>query len=68
MTRLLNTNAFRLAAIYFTLFATSVLALLAFIYCSTADFVEAQAEETIDAEIAASPSNIASTASRAWSS
>ncbi|HLI19787.1 MAG TPA: HAMP domain-containing sensor histidine kinase, partial [Stellaceae bacterium] len=51
MTRLLNTSAFRLAAIYFTLFATSVLALLSFIYFSTADFVEAQAEETIDAEI-----------------
>lgn len=51
MTRLLNTSAFRLAAIYFTLFATSVLALLSFIYFSTADFVESQAEETIDAEI-----------------
>jgi signal transduction histidine kinase len=51
VTRLLNTSAFRLAAIYFTLFATSVLALLSFIYFSTADFVEAQAEETIDAEI-----------------
>ena len=51
MTRFLNTSAFRLAAIYFTLFATSVLALLGFIYFSTADFVESQAEETIDAEI-----------------
>ena len=51
MTGLLNTSAFRLAAIYFALFATSVLALLTFIYFSTADFVEAQAEETIDAEI-----------------
>ena len=51
MTGLINTSAFRLAAIYFTLFATSVLALLTFIYFSTADFVEAQAEETIDAEI-----------------
>jgi signal transduction histidine kinase len=51
VTRLLNTSAFRLAAIYFTLFATSVLALLGFIYFSTADFVESQAEETIDAEI-----------------
>jgi signal transduction histidine kinase len=48
---IINTSAFRLAAIYFTLFATSVLALLTFIYFSTADFVEAQAEETIDAEI-----------------
>ncbi|HEY1506931.1 MAG TPA: HAMP domain-containing sensor histidine kinase [Stellaceae bacterium] len=51
MPGLINTSAFRLAAIYFTLFATSVLALLTFIYFSTADFVEAQAEETIDAEI-----------------
>ena len=51
MRGIINTSAFRLAAIYFTLFATSVLALLTFIYFSTADFVEAQAEETIDAEI-----------------
>jgi signal transduction histidine kinase len=51
MTRLLHTSAFRLAAIYFVLFATSVLTLLAFIYFSTADFIEAQTEETIDAEI-----------------
>jgi signal transduction histidine kinase len=51
VTRLLNTSAFRLAAIYLALFATSVLALLTFIYFSTADFVESQTEETIDAEI-----------------
>ena len=51
MGRLLRTNAFRLAALYMVLFATSVLALLAFIYFSTADFIEAQTEETIDAEI-----------------
>jgi len=51
MTRILNTSAFRLAAIYFVLFAASVVTLLAFIYFSTADFVEAQTEETIDAEI-----------------
>jgi len=49
--RLLNTNAFRLAAVYFALFATSVLALLAFIYFSTAGFIERQTEATIDAEI-----------------
>lgn len=46
-----NTNAFRLAAVYFAVFATSVLFLLAFIYFSTADFVQSQTEETIDAEI-----------------
>lgn len=51
MTHYFNTSAFRLAAIYFALFATSVLALLTFIYFSTADFVERQTEETIDAEI-----------------
>lgn len=51
MPRLLNTNAFRLAAVYFALFATSVLALLAFIYFSTAGFIERQTEATIDAEI-----------------
>ena len=51
MARLLHTNAFRLAALYFALFATSVLAILVFIYFSTADFVERQTEETIDAEI-----------------
>ncbi len=51
MRRFLNTVAFRLAAVYFGLFATSVLALLAFIYFSTADFIEQQTEATIDAEI-----------------
>jgi signal transduction histidine kinase len=52
MMRFLRTNAFRLAALYFVLFATSVVALLAFIYLSTAGFVEAQTEATLDAEIA----------------
>lgn len=50
--RLLRTNAFRLAFLYFTLFATSVLALLIFIYWSTAGFVERQTDETLEAEIA----------------
>jgi signal transduction histidine kinase len=48
----LRTNAFRLAALYFVLFAASVIALLGFIYWSTADFVEQQTEATLDAEIA----------------
>src|SRR5262249_47186712 len=48
----LRTNAFRLAALYFVLFATSVVALLGFIYWSTAGFVEQQTEATLDAEIA----------------
>ena len=51
MSRLLRTNAFRLAALYLALFAASVLALLAFIYFSTAGFIERQTEATIDAEI-----------------
>jgi signal transduction histidine kinase len=50
VTRLLRTNAFRLAALYFALFAASVLALLSFIYLSTADFIERQTEVTLDAE------------------
>ncbi|HUH83649.1 MAG TPA: HAMP domain-containing sensor histidine kinase [Stellaceae bacterium] len=51
MTRLVYTNTFRLAALYLALFAASVLSLLLFIYFSTADFVERQSEETIEAEI-----------------
>src|SRR5579872_26190 len=51
MRRFLRTNAFRLAALYFALFATSVMALLVFIYFSTADFIESQTEATIDAEV-----------------
>ena len=50
MRRYLKTNAVRLAALYFALFATSVLALLVFIYFSTADFAEKQTEATLDAE------------------
>jgi signal transduction histidine kinase len=49
--RFFKTNAFRLAAIYFALFAGSVLALLTFFYLSTANFIEKQIEATIDAEI-----------------
>ena len=52
VTRLLRTNAFRLAALYLTIFVISVLALLAFIYWSTADFIENQTEATLGAEIA----------------
>lgn len=50
--RLVHTNAFRLVALYLGLFATSVLALLVFIYWSTAGFIERQTEATLDAEIA----------------
>jgi len=51
LSRLLRTNAFRLAALYLALFATSVLSLLAFIYFSTADLIERQTEATLDAEL-----------------
>jgi signal transduction histidine kinase len=53
LVRLLRTNAFRFAALYLTLFGASMLALLAFIYVSTADFIERQTEETVDQEITA---------------
>jgi len=49
--RFFNTNAFRLAALYFALFAASVLTLFAFFYLSTAGFIETQIEATVGAEI-----------------
>jgi len=50
MRRYLRTNAVRMAALYFALFAASVSTLLVFIYLSTADFAERQTEATLDAE------------------
>src|SRR2546423_12703815 len=49
--RLIGTHAFRLAALYFLVFAASVLGDLLFVYLSSADFVERQTEATLDAEI-----------------
>jgi signal transduction histidine kinase len=49
--RLVRTHAFRLAALYFLVFAVSVLGVLLFVYWTTADFVERQTEATLDAEI-----------------
>src|ERR1700757_3334600 len=49
--RLLRTHAFRLAALYFLVFAASVLGVLLFVYWTTANFVERQTEATLDAEI-----------------
>ena len=49
--RLLRTHAFRLAALYFLVFAVSVLGVLLFVYWTSADFVERQTEATLDAEI-----------------
>src|SRR5580693_4000251 len=50
--RLLKTHAFRLASLYFTVFAASVLGVLVFVYWMSADFVERQTQATLDAEIA----------------
>ena len=49
--RLVRTHAFRLAAIYFFVFAASVLGVLLFVYWTSANFVEQQTEATLDAEI-----------------
>ncbi|MBV8120938.1 MAG: HAMP domain-containing histidine kinase [Alphaproteobacteria bacterium] len=49
--RLVRTHAFRLAALYFLVFAASVLGVLCFVYWTSADFVERQTEATIDTDI-----------------
>jgi signal transduction histidine kinase len=49
--RLVRTHAFRLAALYFLVFAASVLGVLLFVYWTSADFVERQTEATLEAEI-----------------
>src|ERR1700728_4602985 len=49
--RLLRTHAFRLAVLYFLVFAASVLGVLLFVYWTSADFVERQTEATLDAEV-----------------
>ena len=46
-----GTHAFRLAALYFLVFAASVLGVLLFVYLTSAGFVERQTEATLDAEI-----------------
>jgi len=50
--RLVRTHAFRLAALYFLVFAASMLGVLLFVYWTSAGFVERQTEATLDAEIA----------------
>jgi signal transduction histidine kinase len=50
--RLVKTHAFRLASLYFVVFAVSVLGVLLFVYWMSADFVERQTQATLDAEIA----------------
>ena len=49
--RLVRTHAFRLASLYFLVFAVSVIGVLFFVYWTSADFVERQTEATLDAEI-----------------
>ena len=49
--RLVRTHAFRLAALYFLVFALSVLGILLLVYWTSANFVERQTEATLDAEI-----------------
>jgi signal transduction histidine kinase len=49
--RLVRTHAFRLAALYFGVFALSVLGVLLFVYWTSANFVERQTEATLNAEI-----------------
>jgi signal transduction histidine kinase len=49
--RLVRTHAFRLAALYFLIFAASIFGVLFFVYWTSADFVEHQTEATIDADI-----------------
>jgi signal transduction histidine kinase len=49
--RLVRTHAFRLAGLYFLVFAISVIGVLFFVYWTSADFVERQTEATLDAEI-----------------
>src|SRR5271169_5629469 len=48
---IVGTHAFRLTALYFLVFAASVLGVLLFVYWTSADFVERQTEATLDAEI-----------------
>src|ERR1700759_3261630 len=48
---IVGTHAFRLAGVYFVVFAASVLGVLLFVYLTSADFVERQTEATLDAEI-----------------
>jgi signal transduction histidine kinase len=49
--RLVRTHAVRLAALYFFVFALSMLGVLLFVYWTSANFVERQTEATLDAEI-----------------
>src|SRR5437763_8016430 len=49
--RVVRTHAFRLAFLYFLVFAVSIVGVLFFVYWTSADFVERQTEATLDAEV-----------------
>ncbi|MBV9829387.1 MAG: HAMP domain-containing protein [Alphaproteobacteria bacterium] len=49
--RLIRTHAFRLAGLYFLVFAISVIGVLFFMYWASTDFIERQTEATLDAEV-----------------
>src|SRR5215813_6365097 len=49
--RLVRSHASWLAALYFLVFAASVLGVLLFVYWKSANFIEQQTEATLDAEI-----------------
>ena len=51
MDKLLGSSQFRLSLIYISVFGSSVLVLLGFLYWSTAGYMARQTEATIDAEI-----------------
>lgn len=50
-TRLLRATGFRIALLYLLLLLATLLVLVGFIYWSTADLIEDQARDTVDAEI-----------------
>jgi signal transduction histidine kinase len=49
--RLVRTHAFRLAALYFLVFALSMTGVLLFVYWTSANFIERQTEATLNAEL-----------------
>lgn len=49
--KLLRTSTFRLGAVYLTVFAISVGAILAYIYWNTAILLERQTQDTVEAEV-----------------
>lgn len=50
-TKLLRTSGFRIAVVYLLLLSTTLLVLVTFVYWSTANLIERQMNETIEAEI-----------------